>query len=189
MRIITGTAKGCKLKTPKGWTTRPTTDRVKESLFGILGVRVVDAAILDLFAGTGNLGLEALSRGAASAVFIDQSIQSIQVIKDNAAHTKLEDRAKIVKAEAFNALQRFSQQKEQFDIIFCDPPYRKGLAQKALELAGSLELVKQGGLVIVEQAKDEPVLDGDHLFQLIRSERYGETVIHIFERADQKEQD
>lgn len=189
MRIITGSAKGCKLKAPKGWTTRPTTDRVKESLFGILGVRVVEAAVLDLFAGTGNLGLEALSRGAVSAVFVDQSMQSIQVIKDNAVHTKLQGRAKIVKSEALSALQKFAQQGGRFDIVFCDPPYRKGLAQKVLQAAAGLKTVNPGGLVVIEQAKDEPLIDGGGSFRLVRSERYGETVIHIFEYVNEKEQD
>ena len=106
MRIITGKAKGCKLKTPKGMDTRPTADRIKESLFNILGTDIIGTHVLDIFAGTGNLGLEALSRGAIDAVFVDQSMDSVSIIKQNAEHTKLAESAEIMKCDVFTAMKK-----------------------------------------------------------------------------------
>ena len=108
MRIITGTARGCRLKTPKGDGTRPTADRIKESLFNILGQLVYERRVLDIFAGTGNLGLEALSRGADSAVFVDQATGGL--IKENAAHTRLAAKAEVVSGDVFSALRRLEAQ-------------------------------------------------------------------------------
>ena len=122
MRIITGSARGCRLKTPKGQATRPTSDRIKESLFNILGSKVYGRKVLDIFAGTGNLGLEALSRGAASACFVDQATAAL--IRENAVHTRLKDRATVHGGDVFAQLTRFEQGGASFDLIFCDPPYR-----------------------------------------------------------------
>ena len=136
MRIITGSARGCRLKTPQGQeTTRPTADRVKESVFNILGSMVQDRRVLDLFAGTGNLGLEALSRGAAAAVFADRT--TADLIRENARRTRLEDRVQVLSGDVFAILRRLEAQGERFSLIFCDPPYHKGLWQQALAAIGS----------------------------------------------------
>ena len=118
MRIITGSARGAKLKAPKGQNTRPTADRIKESLFNILGAFVYDKNILDMFSGTGNLALEALSRGASHATMVDMALESISIIKFNTTHTKLNDKATILKSDIFMAIKKFHQNKMKFDIIF-----------------------------------------------------------------------
>lgn len=177
MRIITGIAKGIKLKAPQGLETRPTTDRVKESVFNILSDIVVDARVLDLFAGTGNLGLESLSRGAKSAVFVDQSSESIGMIKENATHTKLVDHTEIYKNDVLRALDRFVQEQRSFDLLFCDPPYQKGFVQAVLEKLDKQPIMAHDGIVVMEHSRHEPIADEWEHLQLRRTERYGETLI------------
>ena len=130
MRIIAGTAKGTRLKTPKGMKTRPTADRVKVSVFGILADRPVDAVVLDLFAGTGALGLEALSRGAAAATLVDKGAESIKIIADNVNLAKMGKSVTICREDVFQAVKRLAKAGVVFDLIFCDPPYNLGLAVK-----------------------------------------------------------
>lgn len=177
MRIITGSAKGIKLKAPQGLDTRPTADRVKESLFNILGDIVVDACVLDLFAGTGNLGLEALSRGAKTAVFVDHSNESIEIIKENAQHTKLVEHTEIYKNDVLRTLEQLFQTGRSFDLLFCDPPYRKGFVQAILEKIDNHPVMAPQGIVVIEHSKHEPIEDEWENLQLRRTERYGETLI------------
>lgn len=177
MRIITGSAKGIRLNAPRGLETRPTTDRVKESVFNILGDIVVDAQILDIFAGTGNLGLEALSRGATAAVFIDSSIESIKIIKDNAQRTKLIEQTEIYRNDVIRALDRFVETSRSFDLIFCDPPYNKGLVEIVLEKIENNSILKPKGILVIEHSKHEKITDQWSNLQLRRVEQYGETLI------------
>ena len=123
MRIITGSARGARLLAPKGMTTRPTADRVKESVFNILGDKVRDRRVLDLFAGSGALGLESLSRGASHALMVDRD--SVGIIAKNAAHTHLEHKAKILDMDVMAALSRLEKEEKCFGIIFSDPPYHR----------------------------------------------------------------
>lgn len=184
MRIITGSAKGVRLKTPQGMETRPTSDRVKESLFNILSNRVLDAMVLDLFAGTGNLGLEALSRGAAQAIFVDRSFNSINLIKDNASLTKLADRAECYKSDVFSALSKICQAKQQFDLIFCDPPYNQGFVDKILQVVDNAEILAEDGILMIEHSKHEKVLFSLQKIEMIRTEKYGGTLISFFIRRN-----
>lgn len=177
MRIITGSAKGIRLNAPRGLETRPTTDRVKESVFNILGDIVVDAQVLDIFAGTGNLGLEALSRGATAAVFIDSSIESIKIIKDNAQRTKLIEQTEIYRNDVIRALDRFVETSRSFDLIFCDPPYNKGLVEIVLEKIENNSILKPKGILVIEHSKHEKITDQWSNLQLRRVEQYGETLI------------
>ncbi|HWQ62185.1 MAG TPA: 16S rRNA (guanine(966)-N(2))-methyltransferase RsmD [Negativicutes bacterium] len=179
MRIITGTAKGRQLKTPRGSDVRPTSDRVKESLFAILAGRIPEAAVADLFAGTGNLGLEALSRGASSAVFVDASPSSIALIRDNAARTGLQDRAEIVRRDALAAVDRFARAGRTFDLIFCDPPYNRGLAAAVLERIDAGNILSPGGTVIIEHSRHERLPDSLVNLTVSRTEHYGETTVSI----------
>lgn len=172
MRIITGTAKGCKLKTPKGMTTRPTSDRVKESLFSILGTDT-QGKVLDIFAGTGGLGLEALSRGADSCVFIDRA--TAEIIRFNAEATHLSDRTEILRGDVFSHLQRLENQGQQFDLVFCDPPYHQGLSQRALAWLDASHILAEDALVVVEHGGDENDLPATKNLQLVRNQRYGKT--------------
>jgi len=177
MRIITGCAKGAKLKAPSGLDTRPTADRVKESVFNILGDIVVDACVLDIFAGTGNLGLEALSRGAKTGVFVDNNKESIAVITENAHHTKLFERTEIYKNDVYRSLELFSQKGRTFDLIFCDPPYKRGFIQGVLEKLNSYPIIAPQGVVVIEHSRDEKIADEWENLQLRRTEKYGTTLI------------
>ena len=174
MRIITGKAKGLKLKTPTGFSTRPTSDRVKESIFSILN-GMIDfkeiSTVLDIFAGTGALGLETLSRGASSATFID--FATADIIAENVRRAKFENSTEILRGDFEKILRRISRQDKKFDLIFIDPPYKKNLADKALELIAELELLNVGGLIIVEYGVDEN-LDTKN-FKSIRKINYGRT--------------
>lgn len=177
MRIITGTAKGLKLKTPKGQDVRPTADRVKESLFNILAGRPAGARVLDLFAGTGNLGLEALSRGAAAAVFVDSSQASMRLIRQNAALAHLDARAEFAGLAALAAIDRYSRAGRLFDLIFCDPPYNRGHVAAVLQALDRSPILAADGLIVLEHSRHEPVPDGLENLTVVRGERYGETLI------------
>ena len=177
MRIITGSAKGTKLKAPSGFDTRPTADRVKESIFNILSDIVVDARVLDIFAGTGNLGLEALSRGGKTAVFVDNSNDSIAIIKENAQHTKLALHTEIYKNDVLRSLDRLAQEGRSFDLLFCDPPYKQGYVQAVLEKLNKHPIMALGGVVVIEHSRHEKIADEWEHLQLKRTERYGATLV------------
>lgn len=188
MRIITGRARGARLKTPKGLSTRPTSDRVKESLFSILGGRVVGLRVLDLFAGTGSLGLEALSRGAASAVFVDRV--TAEIVRDNAEHTRLAESARVIRGDVFAAMARLSSEGEVFDLVFCDPPYHKGLWERALAVLDASTILSEEALVVVESGEDEREIPQLAQLSLAREERYGHTTrVRFFERRPRQEQE
>lgn len=159
MRIIGGSARGRKFDAPVGEMTRPTTDRVKESLFGILQFALQDAQVLDLFSGSGNLAFEALSRGAKHAYLNDADRICAKLIKENAKHLKFEERSTIY-CQSFEAcLQSLAQQKLQFDIVFLDPPYNLGLENKALALLWGLNLLSKDAIIIIEHdKKTQPIL-------------------------------
>lgn len=174
MRIITGSAKGTKLKTPRGLAIRPTADRVKESVFNILRSHILNSKVLDLFAGTGNLGLEALSRGASHATFVEQSLTSIALIKENAKLTKLSDQITILKANVLSQIPKFT---EKFDLIFCDPPYNQSLVKQVLFHIDQTAILADGGILIVEYSQHESLELDLNLLQLFRTEHFGETCI------------
>lgn len=184
MRIITGSARGAKLKAPKGQNTRPTADRIKESLFNILGAFVYDKNVLDMFSGTGNLALEALSRGASHATMVDTALESISIIKFNTAHTKLNDKATILKSDIFTAIKKFHQNKMKFDIIFCDPPYHKELCMKSLQILHEYPVLSDDGIIIMEHALEDILPDKYEEFSLLRRQKYGSTTqISIYENT------
>ena len=179
MRIITGRARGARLKSPKGLLTRPTSDRVKESLFSILGGQVAGRRVLDLFAGTGSLGLEALSRGAASAVFVDRATEA--VLRENVEHTRLGEASRIFRCDVFFAIARLSAEKETFDLVFCDPPYHQGLWERTLTALDLSPMLSEGALVVVESGEDEKEVPPLSRLSLLREERYGHTTrVRIF---------
>ena len=175
MRIITGSARGCRLKTPKGAeVTRPTADRVKESLFNILGQMVVGRKVLDIFAGTGNLGLEALSRGAESAVFVDKA--TAKLITENLQLTRLQEKGTVRSGDVFAELSRQTVGRAEFSLIFCDPPYHKGLWQQALKQIDSADgLMAENGILVVEHGAEENEIPELSRLQLVHNRRYGHT--------------
>jgi 16S rRNA (guanine(966)-N(2))-methyltransferase RsmD len=159
MRVISGSAKGMNLFSPKGNSIRPTTDYVKESLFNLIGQDVVGARFLDLFAGSGGIGIEALSRGAAHATFIDISQKSIHLIGRNLEKTRLSEAATVLKGELPNTLKKLQGQK--FDIIFIDPPYFRDFAANILENIIKCDILESGGYIVLEAAEtDEITLHG-----------------------------
>lgn len=180
MRIITGTAKGFRLKAPRGLDVRPTGDRVKESVFNIIAGYIAEAEVLDLFAGTGNLGLEALSRGAKTAVFVDSASTSLSVLKENALHTCLAERAEYIKGDAVKIIDRLFNAGRNFDLIFCDPPYNKGFVTAILGKLEEKLILKPGGILIVEHSKHEAHQALIHSIRVMRREEYGETVVTFF---------
>lgn len=183
MRIIAGLARGFLLKAPKGLDVRPTSDRVKETIFNILRNSVADAAVLDLFAGTGNLGLEAVSRGAARVVFFDASWKSLSVVKENMVHTHLEGYCEVRKIDALVGLGLLKKNQQQFDLIFCDPPYNRGLVGKVLRfLDDSDEILSPTGILIIEYSCHEFLPNDLENLQVQRTEKFGETRIGFVTR-------
>ena len=148
MRVITGKARGIQLKTPDGMQTRPTADRVKEALFSIIHFDVPGAAVLDLFGGTGQLGIEALSRGAKSAVFVDAREDACKLIRENLKRTKLESDAKVIRSDYMDYLSR---SREQFDIILLDPPYAEVFLENALKRITEIDILRSGGIIVAER--------------------------------------
>ncbi|MBQ7939376.1 MAG: 16S rRNA (guanine(966)-N(2))-methyltransferase RsmD [Clostridia bacterium] len=149
MRIITGTARGIKLTTLEGETTRPTAERVKEAVFSMIQFEIEGRAVLDLFAGSGQLALEALSRGAARATIIDASREAANVIMDNAKKTRLFDRCRISCAD-YASFIRGAAHREQYDIVFLDPPYAAGLVPEALRKLAQGDLYAPGAVIVCE---------------------------------------
>lgn len=186
MRVITGTAKGRKLKAPKGMETRPTTDRTKESLFNIIGLKAQDAYILDLFAGTGAIGIEALSRGAEKAVFVEHNSQAVKIINDNLTLTRLAEKAEILTMDSFRALERLAAANRPFDIIFIDPPYLKDLEKKALKIIDHHKLLTSEGVVITESSKRDQMPEKIETLQLVRQEKYGDSILSFYQHTEPK---
>lgn len=178
MRVIAGEAKGRKLKMVSGSSTRPVGERAKEALFSILGERVVGARFLDLYAGTGSVGIEALSRGAQSAVFVDRQRQAVTTIRDNLSHTGLKDRAQVVRGDAFTFLKRGDV--EPFDLIYVAPPQYQGLWAKTLLALEDSTLLAPGGLVVVQiHPKEYQELELRSL-ELIDQRKYGSTLLCFY---------
>ncbi|MDI6816380.1 MAG: 16S rRNA (guanine(966)-N(2))-methyltransferase RsmD [Actinomycetota bacterium] len=182
MRVISGSAKGTKLRTAKGLDIRPTADRVKESLFNIIGDATREALVLDLFAGTGALGIESLSRGAKFAYFVDSSRISTEIIEKNLELTKLAARASVLKQDVEDALNRLNKQGVRFDLIFLDPPYRISVSflDAILSKLASDLLCDDGLLVLEHSAK---IGSGEVAGLRISSTRtYGDTAITFYYR-------
>ncbi|MEW6173057.1 MAG: 16S rRNA (guanine(966)-N(2))-methyltransferase RsmD [Bacillota bacterium] len=180
MRVIGGLAKRRTLKAPPGRSIRPTAERVKEALFNILAAKIPDAVFLDLFAGTGGIGIEALSRGAARVVFVDRSSRALNLIRENLRRTGFSERAMVIPQDALTALSLLRRCGESFDVIYIDPPYGKGHESKALPSIASKGLLNPGGLVITEtDYRGTPPEEVENL-KLFRSERYGDTVLSFY---------
>lgn len=183
MRVITGQAKGRKLKAPKGMNTRPTSDRTKESLFNIIGDRLLDKTILDLYAGTGAIGIEALSRGADSAVFVEKDPRVVKIIRENLALTGLTGQAEIICQDVDLAVSVLASQNRTFDMIFLDPPYLRNMLQNSIEKLDQYGIITPGGLVIAESSKLDLLLDRYGSLLLLRRQRYGDTILSFYQET------
>ena len=180
MRVITGSARGRRLKELEGMETRPTTDRVKEGLFSALQFDIEGRKVLDLFAGTGQLGIECLSRGAASAVFVDRRADAVKLIRENLRLTELEDRARVVAGDSMEYLKSI---REPFDIIFLDPPYAAGLLEPAIAHIAKFDILAPHGIIAAEHpaARVLPALAPP--YRLHRTYRYGQIALTLYRRG------
>ena len=181
MRVIGGSAKGRRLLAPKGQSVRPTADRVKESLFNILPRDFSGMKVLDLFAGTGNLSIEALSRGAGHALLVDSSERSVAAIKENLRRLGFTARSEVWAAPAARSLKVLARRRESFDIIFLDPPYDQGLAARALDIIARGKLLRLSGTAVVEHSAREALQQGYDALELHDQRRYGDTLLSFYE--------
>lgn len=182
MRVITGTAKGRRLITLEGEDIRPTSDKVKGAVFNSIQFDIEGRTVLDLFAGSGSLGIEALSRGAKKAVFVDLSRNAVRVINENLEHCKLKENAVVFNGDSLSYLKTT---REKFDIIFIDPPYNKQLTQKALPLA--LKVLNEGAIIVCETAADEELPEQFDKYTAVKSDKYSKTKLTIYRYTDNEE--
>lgn len=180
MRVITGTARGRKLETLEGLDVRPTTEVVKEAVFSIVHFRLPTANVADIFAGSGQMGIEAVSRGAKKATFVDQSRASLEVIKRNVAATGFQKQAVVLMATAEAFLKQTS---DRYDIIFLDPPYNKGYGEALLPLLS--RPLAEGGIILFEHSRDEAFPEEIGGLKRVREYRYGKTLITTYAHADE----
>lgn len=183
MRVISGTAKGIILEAPRGSLVRPTLDRVKETIFNVIAKAVNGANALDLFAGTGQLGIEALSRGADACVFVEKSAPVVKILKSNLEKTSLAGNAHILKCDVFEALNIFASGKNKFDIVFADPPYAGDFFKKTNLLKSGLlcDIMTGNSLFIIEHIK-KLAIDAGRGFELKRELDFGQTGVSILKR-------
>lgn len=177
MRIITGEYKGRRLESPRDNSIRPTTDKVKEAIFSIIAFDVPDAVCVDLFAGTGNLGLEALSRGAARCYFGDKSRESLALVRKNIGICGAQDKSVVMAGEYQKVLSSI---REKADIFFLDPPYRDGLMEDCISLIAENGLLAEDGIIIAEHGKEEKLPDEIAGFSKIKERKYGAIIISIY---------
>ena len=164
MRVISGTARGTKLNSIDELSTRPTLDRVKESLFNIINSRIDDSVVLDLFSGSGAIGIEFLSRGCRTAYLCDNSVKAINMIRQNLEKTRLQENAEVINKDYKKCLQELANKKIEFDIIFIDPPYKDNIAVDSVQMILSLNLLKKDGIIVIET--DEKDREVDNLKKL-----------------------
>ena len=179
MRVIAGKAKGIQLNTPEGMLTRPTTDRVKEALFSIIQFELPGAKVLDLFGGTGQLGIEALSRGAASAVFVDSRREACQLIRSNLKKTHFESQSIVVQSDYLDYLNRC---RDSFQIILLDPPYAQVFLENAIKKITEIDILQSGGIIVAERplGKELPwEFDG---YTRSRDYKYGKIILTLYRK-------
>ena len=181
MRVITGKARGIQLKTPDGLLTRPTADRVKEALFSIIRFDVAGARVLDLFGGTGQLGIEALSQGAERAVFTDARQDACNLIRENLRRTKLSQQGTVVRCDYLEYLNRCQ---EAFDIIFLDPPYAEVFLETALKRITEIDILHSGGIIVTERPLGKELPFSPTGYTRSKDYKYGKTLLTIYRKED-----
>ena len=182
MRIISGDMKGRQIRSIEGLRTRPTSDKVKGAIFNTLRDKVCGASVLDLFAGTGNMALEALSRGSRKAVLVDKSREAQLIIRKNIEITGVVDRASLIRSDALRYISRYGG--ESFDLIFLDPPYREGLVSKTLALLREKACLTANGVIVAETAGDETIEGDLYPFEIRKTGNYGDTKVWYIQRSD-----
>ena len=184
MRVLTGKARGVQLKTPQGMQTRPTSDRVKEALFSIIQFEIPGASVLDLFGGTGQLGIEALSRGAKRAVFVDEREDACKIIRENLKRTKLDDCASVVRSDYLSYLKRC---KETFQIILLDPPYAEVFLENSLKMITEIDILQSDGIIVAEYPVGKELPWEFPGFSRSREYKYGNTLLTIYRKTKEGE--
>ncbi len=179
MRVISGKARGVNLKTPDGMKTRPTADRVKEAMFSIIQFDLPGAKVLDLFGGTGQLGIEALSRGASKAYFVDQDRTACNLIRENLHRTKLQDQAVVTQSDYQSYLRTC---REKFNVILLDPPYAEEFLENSLKIITEIDILQSGGIIVCERPYEKEfsvMFDG---YSRSRDYKYGNTILVVFRK-------
>ena len=179
MRVISGKARGVALKTPDGMATRPTADRVKEALFSIIQFDLPGAKVLDLFGGTGQLGIEALSRGAKSAVFIDEREDACRLIKENLRRTKLAEQGSVVRSDYLSYLKNTQ---EKFDIILLDPPYAEIFLENSLKMITEIDILQSGGIIVTERPLGKDLPWSFNGYTRSKDYKYGKTLLALYRK-------
>lgn len=178
MRIISGTARGRKLREPEDMAVRPTTDMVKESIFNIVQFDIEGRQVLDLFAGTGQLGIEALSRGAAQVTFVDESAASVKLVRENLCTAGLEKNAAVLRGDALTFLSHGG----KYDLVFLDPPYDTGLLDKALARAIEFDILKDNGIIVCESRLEKEMPELSEPYVKRKEYRYGKIKITVYDK-------
>ena len=179
MRVITGKARGVVLKTPDGQATRPTAERVKEALFSVINFDIPGMDVLDLFGGTGQLGIEALSRGAATAVFVDAGEAACKIIRENLKRTKLENQASVVRSDYLSYLRTC---KRKFGIIFLDPPYAEVFLENALKCITEIDILQSGGIIVAERPLEKTEMPDFSGYSRSKDYKYGNTLVTLYRK-------
>ena len=184
MRVITGKARGVQLKTPEGLQTRPTSDRVKEALFSIIQFDVPGKRVLDLFGGTGQLGIEAISRGAQSAVFVDAGEKACALIRENLRRCRMEGEGRVVRSDYLEYLSRC---KERFDLVFLDPPYAEVFLENSLNKLAEIDILESGAIIVAERPVEKPLSVEIPGFTRSKDYKYGNTLLTLYRKDDPNE--
>ncbi len=182
MRIIGGEFRGRKIKQPTFKTVRPTKDRIREAVFNIIAAGVPGTSVLDVFAGSGAYGLEALSRGAKKAVFVEKDRRCAGMIRENAGLLGVEGRAKIITKDAFKAIGSFAEDNEKFDLVFCDPPFGKDMARKTLIMVNQYDILKPSGSLIIEHHRADGIPEAEGRISVYKQRTYGDISISFYRK-------
>lgn len=190
MRIIAGTARGRTIDAPRGRETRPVTDMIRESLFNIWQFAIEDAEFLDLFAGSGCMGIEALSRGARKVVMVDAGAEPVRVMKANLAKTGLATRPnEVLKADVFDVIERFGRTHRTFDIVYVDPPFTEAeIFVPLMEALSNGALLKEGGTLAIRSSKRMDLPEAIGVLTKVREKRYGASTVHFYQAAVAEEE-
>lgn len=181
MRIISGSARGTKIEAPEGMDTRPVTDKIRQSLFNIWQFDIEGSDFLDIFSGSGSMGIEALSRGANRAVLIEKAPKAVDVIKRNLKKTHLEDKAQVMPMDAFKAVEELSNENEKFDFIYLDPPYTvESIFLPIMETIDAANLLKEDGMLVIRSHKDLKLPDSFNNLEKFREKKYGISIAHFY---------